>query len=399
MQSTDVDPFSDEVLAEPHAFHAALRESGPVVLLSRYDVFALARYEHVHAALQDWETFQSGAGVGLSDFRREKPWRPPSLLLESDPPAHDAPRAVLSRLLRSRALGDLPAQWEAAADRLVDEALAKSDGGVVDAIPVLAEAFPLRVFPDAVGIRDEGRENLLPYGDLLFNAFGPRNHLFDKRLPQMGELSSWVNAQCTREALRPDSIGAAIWAAADAGEITAEQAPLVVRSLLSAGVDTTVNALGGLLYAFSTNPDQWETLRSRPELVGSAFEEAVRWESPVQTFFRTTTRDVDVDGATIPEGRKILMFLGAANRDPRRWPDPDRFDVTRNAAAHVGFGMGIHHCVGQHVAKAETVALVGALLRRVERIEPAGEPVRRLNNTMRAFASMPIRLTQSGHPV
>ena len=392
MESTGVDPFSDEVLGDPHAFHEELREAGPVVLLAKYEVFALARYEHVHAALSDWETFQSGAGVGLSDFRREKPWRPPSLLLESDPPAHDAPRAVLSRLLRSRALGDLPTLWEAAADALVDEVLAQSDNGLVDAIPALAEALPLRVFPDAVGIPGDGRENLLPYGDLLFNAFGPRNHLFEKRLPQMGELSGWVNERCTREALTPDGFGAAIWAAADAGEITEEQAPLVVRSLLSAGVDTTVNALGALLYGLSTHLDQWDVLRAQPKLLGSAFEEAVRWESPVQTFFRTTTRDVEVDGTTIPEGRKVLLFLGAANRDPRRWEDPARFDVTRNAAAHVGFGMGIHHCVGQHVARAEAVALVGALLRRVEWIEPAGAPVRRLNNTMRAFASLPVRL-------
>ena len=392
MEYTDVDPFSDAVLGDPLAFHHDLREAGPVVLLKRYDVFALARYEHVHAALGDWETFQSGAGVGLSDFRREKPWRPPSLLLESDPPAHDAPRAVLSRLLRSRALGDLPQQWDAAADALIDEVLATSGDGVIDAIPALAEAFPLRVFPDAVGLPAEGRANLLPYGDLLFNAFGPRNHLFEKRLPQMGELSGWVNERCTREALTPDGFGAAIWAAADAGEITEEQAPLVVRSLLSAGVDTTVNALGALLHGLSTNLDQWNVLRAQPRLLGSAFEEAVRWESPVQTFFRTTTRDVEVDGLTIPEGRKILMFLGAANRDPRRWSEPDRFEVTRNAAAHVGFGMGIHHCVGQHVARAEATALVGALLRCVERFEAAGPPVRRLNNTMRAFASLPIRL-------
>lgn len=400
MKSTDVDPFSDEVLADPLAFHDELREAGPVVLLTRYDVFGLARYEHVHAALSDWETFQSGAGVGLSDFRREKPWRPPSLLLESDPPAHDAPRAVLSRLLRSRALGDLPTQWEAVADDLVDEILGGAADVVLDAIPALAEAFPLRVFPDAVGIGSEGREHLLPYGDLLFNAFGPRNHLFAKRLPEMGALSGWVNEQCARDALRPDGFGAAIWAAADAGEITEGQAPLVVRSLLSAGVDTTVNALGGLLHALATHPDQWTVLRERPSLLGSAFEEAVRWESPVQTFFRTTTRDVEIEGATIPEGRKILLFLGAANRDRRRWTDPDRFDVTRNAAAHVGFGMGIHHCVGQHVARAEAVALIGALLRRVERIEPAGPPVRRLNNTMRAFASLPLRLvapTEGSH--
>lgn len=394
LPQSDVDPFGSEALENPLPMHEELREAGPVVLLSRYDVFGLARYEHVHAALRDWETFQSAAGVGLSDFRREKPWRPPSLLLEADPPAHDAPRAVLARLLSPKVLARLTEEWEADAEQLVDEVLATAafDDGAIDAVHALAEAFPLRVFPDAVGIPNEGRENLLPYGDLLFNAFGPRNDLFEKGLPDMARLSGWVNAQCTREVLRRDGLGAGIWAAAEAGEITVEQAPLIVRSLLSAGVDTTVNGLAALLHALSAHPDQWELLRRRPDLLRFAFEEAVRWESPVQTFFRTTTRDVEIGGATIPEGRKILMFLGAANRDPRHWVDPDRFDVTRNASGHVGFGMGIHQCVGQHVARAEAVALVGALLRRVERLEPVGTPVRHHNNTLRAWESLPMRL-------
>lgn len=386
---SDIDPFSAENLEDPLPFQAALRDLGPVVLLERYGVYALARFDEVHAALRDWEAFQSGAGVGISDFRREKPWRPPSVLLEADPPAHDAPRAVLQRLLSPKVLARLTEEWERDAEKLVDEVLT---GEVVDAIPALAEAFPLRVFPDAVGIPDAGRENLLPYGDLLFNAFGPHNHLFEKSLPSMGPLSAWVNEQCRRDVLRPDGLGAGIWAAAEAGEITLEQAPLIVRSLLSAGVDTTVNAFGALFFGFATHPDQWTLLRERPELIRFSFEEAVRWESPVQTFFRTTTRDVEVSGATIPEGRKILMFLGAANRDERRWDDPDRFDITRNASGHVGFGMGIHQCVGQHTARAEAVALLGALLKRVERIELAGEPVRHPNNTLRAWDSLPVRL-------
>lgn len=209
--------------------------------------------------------------------------------------------------------------------------------------------------------------------------------------PRMPELSGWVNEQCRREALTPVGFGARIWAAADHGDLTHEQAPLVVRSLLSAGIDTTVHGLAAVLYALATNPDQWQRLRQQPgTLARVAFDEAVRWESPVQTFFRTATTDIEIAGVTIPEGHKILLFLGAANRDPRRWADPDRFDLTRDPSGHVGFGTGIHQCVGQHVARLEAEALLSALAARVTRFEIAGATRRHHNNTLRAWESMPV---------
>jgi cytochrome P450 len=388
---SDADPFSHEVLEDPLPFHHQLREAGPVVHLSRYDVHALGRYEQVHAALVDWQQFQSAAGVGLSNFRTEKPWRPPSLLLEADPPRHDAPRRVLTKVLGPRALRSLRDRWTADADVLVDQVLAASTE--FDAVPALAEAFPLRVFPDAVGLGPDGREHLLPYGDHAFNAFGPSNDLVAKGAPRVAELSGWVGQQCAREALSDDGFGAAIWAAADRGEITPQQAPLVVRSLLTAGVDTTVHALSAVLYAFATNPDQWVRLVADPSLARVAFDEAVRWESPVQTFFRTTTTDVRIGDALVPEGHKVLMFLAAANRDPRRWADPDAFDLSRDPSGHVGFGMGLHQCVGQHVARLEAEAVLIALARRVRTIELAGPTRRHHNNTLRAWHSIPVRLT------
>ncbi|NED68477.1 cytochrome P450, partial [Streptomyces sp. SID10244] len=121
--------------------------------------------------------------------------------------------------------------------------------------------------------------------------------------------------------------------------------------------------LAAVLYAFATNPAQWQRLRSDPASMRNAFDEAVRWESPVQTFFRTTTRAVDFAGVTIPDGSKVLMFLGAANRDPRRWEHPDSFDLDRDPSGHVGYGMGLHQCVGQHVARLESEALLTALVR------------------------------------
>src|SRR5262245_42512268 len=149
VSTIDADPFGHDVLEDPLPLHEALREAGPVSYLSRYDVHALARYDEVHAVLTDWQGFQSAAGVGLSNFRREKPWRPPSLLLEADPPRHDAPRAVLSKVLGPRSLRRLRDAWLADATALVDEVLAEPE---FDAVTRFAEAFPLRVFPDAVGL-------------------------------------------------------------------------------------------------------------------------------------------------------------------------------------------------------------------------------------------------------
>ena len=389
---SSVDPFDHDNLEDPVPFHTALREAGEVLYLERYDLYAMGRYEQVHAALIDWQTFQSGAGVGLSNFRFEKPWRPPSLLLETDPPRHDAPRVVLEKILSPRAIRGLHDEWAADADELVDQVVSEDR---FDAMTALAQAFPLRVFPDAVGIGQAGRENLLPYGDHLFNAFGPANDLVTGGNPHVQRLSGWVNEQCARDALTDSGFGAKIWAAADHGDITETQAPLIVRSLLSAGVDTTVHGVAALLYAIATNPEQWQQLRAQPQLARIAFDEAVRWESPVQTFFRTATRDVRIGSVTVPDGKKILMFLGSANRDPRRWSQPDTFDLTRDPSGHVGFGMGIHQCVGQHIARLEASTLIAALARRVKTIELDGEPRRHHNNTLRAWASLPMQITRT----
>jgi 4-methoxybenzoate monooxygenase (O-demethylating) len=195
-----------------------------------------------------------------------------------------------------------------------------------------------------------------------------------------------------RRLVSPAGLGAIIWAAVDTGEITAEEAPLLVRSLLSAGLDTTIVGIGNALFAFATNPAQWQTLREKPALVRPAFDEVLRWESPIQTFFRTTTRAVDIGRIEIPQDAKVLLFLASANRDPGRWDEPERFDVNRRAAGHVAFGAGIHLCVGQMLARLETEMLMTALATRVKRIDIVGEPQRKLSNSLRQFASLPVEL-------
>ncbi|MBA0125315.1 cytochrome P450 [Haloechinothrix sp. YIM 98757] len=390
----DTDPFGRQQLEDPFPLEVALREAGPLVYLSAHDIYAMARYEHVYAGLRDWQSFQSGAGVGLSNFRIRKPWRQLSAVVEADPPQHDAPRRVLADLLGPRAQRRLRTEWTAVAEEMVDGLLAARAGAGVefDAVSMLAKAYPLRVFPDALGIPEAGRENLLPFSDFLLNAFGPRNDLVAASAPRARELSEWVSAHCEREALAEGGFGAQIWSAADRGEITVQQAPQVVRSLFAAGVNTTVHALAAVLHALATHPEQWQRLRAEPGLARVAFDEAVRWASPVQTFFRTATGDTRVGDAVVPDGAKVLMFLGAANRDPRRWADPDVFDVSRDPSGHLGFGFGIHQCVGQNIARLEAECLLTALAERVAAIEIAGPPRRRLNNTLRSWDSVPVRV-------
>lgn len=384
-----LDPFSIPFFDDPFPAHERLRDAGPVVWLPSIGCWAVARYESVHGVLHDHETFCSSRGVGMADFAKETPWRPPSLVLERDPPEHTRARSVLSRILSPATAKQLREGFAAAAQALVERLLER---GRVDGIADIAQAFPLSVFPEALGLRADGREHLLPYAGLAFNAFGPDNELRRRALAEAGPHVAWVTEQCHRENLDPGGLGWRIHEAADRGEITAEEAVLLVRSLLTAGLDTTVNGIGAALYALSRFPGEYARLRADPSLARNAFEEAIRLESPVQTFFRTTTRPVEIGGTEIGEGEKVLMFLGAANRDPRRWEEPDLYDIARRTSGHVGFGSGIHMCVGQLIARLEGEVLLDALARHAAAIEPAGEPVRQYNNTLRGLASLPLVL-------
>jgi cytochrome P450 len=390
----DVDLFAPASLLDPYPVYERLRAAGPLFQLAPYGACGVARYQEVRAVLDDWQTFCSSAGVGLTDYRKEKPWRVPGLLLEADPPVHTRSRAVITRVLSGAAVRRLRAEFEAQADRLIDELCARGD---FDAVKDLAEAYPLKVFADAVGLPAGNREKLLAYGDMIFNAFGPQNDLFHAAVAAADQYQDWVAQSCSRTALAPGSFGAQIYAAADAGELTEDEAPRLVRAFLSAGLDTTVAALGNAILLFAWHPEQWGRLHANPALARAAFEEVLRYEAPFQMLFRTTTKATEISGRRIAAGEKVLVVLAAANRDPAQWPQPDRFDLARRAGAHLAFGSGIHACIGQTIARLEGEIVLTALARKVARIELAGTPQRRLNNTLRALKSLPVRLYNAPH--
>jgi 4-methoxybenzoate monooxygenase (O-demethylating) len=249
------------------------------------------------------------------------------------------------------------------------------------------------VFPDAVGMQREDRSNMLVYGSMVFGAFGPVTPWYEELMTRAEEVSAWVMARCQRDALASDGIGAAIYAHADAGNIEHREATLLVRSLLSAGVDTTIDSIGLCLRCLAEHPEQWSLLRSNPELARAAFEEATRYDSSSQSLFRTTLEACEFSGVPLDKHQKVLVLLGAAGRDPAKWNDPDKFDITRRVtSAQVGYGVGIHSCIAQMLARLEADVFFRALARKVQSIELAGTPRLRLQPGLRGLSSLPVRL-------
>jgi cytochrome P450 len=175
--------------------------------------------------------------------------------------------------------------------------------------------------------------------------------------------------------------------------VAPEDAAVLVRALLSAGLDTTVLAIGNTVRCLVESPDQWALVHDQPRLVRFAIDEAFRLESPFQSFFRTTSRDVHLGGTLLAEDSKVAVFPGAANRDERRWgPDADHYRVDREAGGHLAFGMGIHQCVGQPVSRLEMDVLFSELASRVRVIEQTGQAEPFLHTTLRGLSSLPVRI-------
>ncbi|WP_219843998.1 cytochrome P450 [Arthrobacter sp. MYb227] len=386
----DDDPFSSEILENPLPFQERLLEAGPVAYLSKYNAYAIGRFDELSSALSNWQEFISGDGVSIRELEA------PKGLLQTDPPMHDAPREVLQEILSARVLRKLRDDCMARAIALLDAHLNGFEVGAqveIDGVKDIAAVLPVNFFPDASGIDEAGKDKFVDFADHNFNTAGPYNDLVKAGECKASELAQWMVQKCQRDALKPEGFGADIWAAADRGDILPDHAPLLASSLIAAGVDTTIYGISGLLYGLATNPDQWEKLKENPGLARVAFDEALRWSSPVQAMFRKTTTDVNIGGTIIPANSRVMMSYPAANRDPRRWENPDKFDLNRDPSGHLAFGRGVHQCVGQHAARLQAACLLELLIERVQSIELVGPVEYHHNNALRGWAAVPLRFT------
>lgn len=383
---TDIDPYGEESILAPYGDYRVLRDLGPAVWLARYDVWVMARYADVYAALHDHETFSSGSGVALSDAINE---RMRGTTLASDPPYHDQIRGLVSGPLTPKALRGYREMFAERATVLVDKLLG---AGTFDAATDFAREFPASVVPDLLGWPEEGRERFLAWGSAAFNTIGPMNERSVADVPAMREIWQYIAEMAQPGRLREGSWGADLVAAAAAGNVDEKLVPSLIGDYLVPSLDTTIAALTSALWLLGTHPEQWQALRADRSLIPNAINEVIRYESPSRGFYRLLTRDHEVEGTVLEAGRRVLLLYGSANRDERQFDRPEVFDITRaNAKDHVGFGHGLHGCVGQGLARLEATALLTALADRVGHIE-VGEPAWRVNNHLRAIASLPAAL-------
>ena len=392
--SSDLNPFSGASFVDPFPAYEELRAAGPVVWLRAAGVWGVFRHAQVRQVVTDWQNFGSCGGGGTSNYHREEPWRPRSVVFEVNPPDHARTRAVFARVLSPKAVAGLRERVALEAERFVKEAVAR---GTFDAVSDLARPFPMKVLPDAVGLPAEGRENLL-----IYNAFVRKGRVHNWRSMWTAEdfaegerISEWVAEHCRRDRLAPGGFGAQIYEAADAGEITEAEAANLIRSFLAAGVETTMNGISNTIRLLMRHPDQWRLVKEDPAKVRNAFEEALRFDSAIQIIARNTMHDMEFEGARMNRYDKVIAFTGSANRDPALWENPNVYDITRKTVGHLALGSGIHGCVGQMMARMEAESLLSALVRAVDAIVPAGPPVFRTSGA-RGLVSLPVSVVPAG---
>jgi cytochrome P450 len=383
---SDYDPYTDAALLDPWPGYKKLRDAGPVVWLTKYEMFALTRYDSVRRALKDWESFVSRNGVMMNDHMNQV-LRGNTLC--SDGAEHDALRDVLVRPLTPRALRPVKEQITTEAEKLVDKLATE---GTFDATTDLANHLPVTVVSNLIGLPEKGRERMLVWAEDMFNCFGPLNDRTVTSFPVLQEMMDYATNEAVPGKLKPGSWAEGIHAAVARGEVPAEACPAMMVDYLGPSLDTTIFAISTAVWLFANFPDQWDLIREEPLLMPGAVNEVLRYDAPIQGFSRYVAHKVDLDGTVLPAGSRAIVFYGAANRDERKYPDPDRFDVRRRPGDHLGFGAGPHACVGMNLARIEMLALFSALAKRFRRFTILEEePI--LHNVLRGFKTLRVSVS------
>jgi len=377
----DVDFYSDDFIRDPLPRYAEMRALGRLVYLPQIDSYALTRFAEVRAALRDAATFCSGMGVAGDrfgcDFLQGN-------VVASDEPRHSELRRAMAPPLLPGALEAIRPSVQTAADTLIETLVDLED---FDVMADLARHLPLKIVRDMVGLPDLGQENMLKWAAAAFDVLGRQNRRGREAVATIREMRTFIERDATREALKPDSWTRRIHDLVDRGQLSADLAPYAIRDYINPSLDTTIATTGELIWQIAANPDRWQDIKHDPDLCVNAVNEAVRLGAPIRSFSRHTSCDVDIAGHHIPAGARIMMLFGSANRDPDAFPDPDRFDLQRDPHRHVGFGSGIHMCIGMHLAELEMTCLLRAMIPRVGTVR-VDRPVIAMNNTIRAFASL-----------
>ncbi|MBJ7462798.1 MAG: cytochrome P450 [Mycolicibacterium sp.] len=381
------DPYSVELNMDPYAVFARIREEAPLYYNEQHDFYALSRYDDVNAAVIDHETFISGRGAVLEIIKSGMEI-PPGTLIFEDPPIHNIHRNLLSRMFTPRKVLALEPQIREFTARCLDPLIGS---GRFDFVNDLGEQMPMRVIGMLLGIPEDRQQQITDHGEETLQ--GQRleglatgevfSEFIDWRVehPSDDIMTDLLNAEFedetgTRRTLRRDEL------------------LLYLIVIATAGSETTTRLIGWAGKTLADHPEQRRALAENPALIPQAIEEILRWEPPALQIARYVTRDVEYYGQTVPEGSAMLMLVGAANRDHRRFaPDGDVFDIFREPRSHMTFGAGTHFCMGNALARLEGRIALEEILKRFPEWEvdwPNAVPSE--TAAVRGWAAMPTLL-------
>ena len=396
--SFDIEKLTPEFYANPYPIYRALREHEPVKLLPNGSYF-LTRYDDLTTAYKNTKAFSS-------DKKKEfAPKYGNSLLYEhhttslvfNDPPAHTRVRRLIMGALSPRAIASMEGDLTALVDRLLDALAAK---GEVDLIDDFAAAIPIEVIGNLLDVPHEERAPLRDWSLAILGALEPviSAPAFERGNKAVQDFLSYLTILVGRRRAKPgnperDVLTRLIQGEPDGERLSEKELLHNCIFLLNAGHETTTNLIGNGLVALSGNPSQKKRLIDNPDLIKTAVEEILRFESSNQLGNRITTEEVEFGGITMPAVTLVTLCIGAANRDPAQFPDPETFDVGRTPNRHLAFGTGAHQCAGMALARLEGAIAISRFLARFADYALNGPPVRGGRARFRGFLSVPCSVT------
>lgn len=383
-------PFDPATMADPHPAYHRMRELAPAHWSDWMGAWVLMRHADVTAMLRD--------GRASSDPRQRADYRPPppgrpvrQSMLFLDPPDHTRLRALVGRAFTARTVERLRRRVAAIADELLDRASGRQG---MDAVLDFAYPLPVAVIAELLGVPVEDHERFHAWSAVLAASLDPM--VAGERADEVFEAGQGMRAYLAgiaagRRREPQDDLLSELVAAEEQGDVLSEDELLTMCTLLLvAGHETTVNLIASGLLALLRHPDQLALLRREPDLAERAIEELLRFTSPVHLLGRTASEDLEVAGHTVRAGQQVLGFLAAANRDPAVFPEPDRLDLTRQPNPHLGFGRGIHFCLGAPLARLEAQIALPALVQRFPRLRLDGDPAPRPTIVIRGVQRLPV---------
>ncbi len=379
---------------DPYPAYAALRERGQAHRSRLMNAWVFGRYPDVDAILRDWQRFSSDGRRAKTPGRRTvipDPGPVPSML-SLDPPDHRRLRALVSKAFTPRAVSALEPHVRNLMHELLDNVEDLSSFDLMDAV---ARPLPVIVIAEMLGVPPEDRIRFRGWSDKRARVLEPT--ITAEERADAVHASHALDAYFTpiiqerRAAPRDDILSGLVQAEEEGDRLDEQEMLTMLRLLLVAGNETTVNLIGNGMLALLRHPEQLQRLRDDPSLIPSAVEELLRYDSPVQLDLRRIVEDCEVNGFPVKKGEDMVLLIGAANRDPGQFEDPDCLDVGREGNSHISFGRGIHACIGAALARLEARIAIEVLLERFSLIRLAAPPPRfRPSIVLRGLDSLPI---------